>query len=854
MAAKPQSDHDRRKQISVRGIAQVENVSNIKKSFSRHVHYTLVKDRNVATSRDYYLSLAHTVRDHLVSRWIRTQQYYYEKDPKRIYYLSLEFYMGRTLSNTMLNLGLQNAVDEALYQLGMDIEELEEIEEDAGLGNGGLGRLAACFLDSMATLGLAAYGYGIRYDYGIFTQGIQDGWQVEEPDDWLRYGNPWEKARPEYTIPVQFYGHVENTETGSRWVDTQTVLAMPYDSPVPGYANNCVNTLRLWSARAPASFNLQFFNSGDYIQAVCDRNLAENISRVLYPNDNFFEGRELRLKQEYFLVAATLQDVVRRFKASKFGVRESVRTSFDMFPQKVAIQLNDTHPSLAIPELMRLLLDVEKMPWDKAWDIVTKTCAYTNHTVLPEALERWPVHLMERLLPRHLQIIYEINSKFLAEVAKKWPGDNGRLGRMSLVEEGAEKKINMAHLCIVGAHTINGVAAIHSEILKASTFRDFYELWPNKFQNKTNGITPRRWLVLCNPSLADAIAEKIGDKYITKLDELRKLEASVNDKSFLLTLMKVKQENKMKLAAYIEKEYKVTVDPTSLFDMQVKRIHEYKRQLLNILHIITLYNRLKKNPHMPFVSRTIMIGGKAAPGYHMAKLIIKLFNNVGRTINNDPIIGKRLKCVYLANYRVTLAEKIIPAADLSEQISTAGTEASGTGNMKFMLNGSLTIGTLDGANVEMLEEMGSDNMFIFGMNVDEVNALAKKGYNPREYYDKNPELKQCIDEIASGFFSPEDPGMFRDIANSLLNNDKYMLLADYEGYIKCQEKVSATYANQDAWMRKSLMNIAASGKFSSDRTIAQYAREIWGVEPTWEKLPAPYDTPQSEQQAVEAGH
>lgn len=854
MAAKPQSDHDRRKQISVRGIAVVENVSNIKKSFSRHVHYTLVKDRNVATTRDYYLSLAHTVRDHLVSRWIRTQQYYYEKDPKRIYYLSLEFYMGRTLSNTMLNLGLQNAVDEALYQLGMDIEELEEIEEDAGLGNGGLGRLAACFLDSMATLGLAAYGYGIRYDYGIFTQAIQDGWQVEEPDDWLRYGNPWEKARPEYTIPVQFYGRVEETDSGPRWVDTQPVLAMPYDSPVPGYANNCVNTLRLWSARAPASFNLQFFNSGDYIQAVCDRNLAENISRVLYPNDNFFEGRELRLKQEYFLVAATLQDVIRRFKASKFGVRESVRLSFDAFPTKVAIQLNDTHPSMAIPELMRLLLDIEKMPWDKAWDIVCKTCAYTNHTVLPEALERWPVHLMERLLPRHLQIIYNINAKFLAEVAKKWPGDNDRLRRMSLIEEGGEKKINMAHLCIVGSHTINGVAAIHSEILKASTFHDFYELWPNKFQNKTNGITPRRWLVLCNPSLADAIAEKIGDTYITRLDELRKLEASANDKSFLLTLMKVKQENKMKLAAYIEKEYKVTVDPTSMFDMQVKRIHEYKRQLLNILHIITLYNRLKKNPHMPFVSRTIMIGGKAAPGYHMAKLIIKLFNNVGRAINNDPIIGKRLKCVYLANYRVTLAEKIIPAADLSEQISTAGTEASGTGNMKFMLNGALTIGTLDGANVEMLEEMGPDNMFIFGMNVDEVEALAKKGYNPREYYERNPELKQCIDEIASGFFSPEDPGMFRDIANSLLNNDKYMLLADYEAYIKCQEKVSATYANQDAWMRKSLMNIASSGKFSSDRTIAQYAREIWGVEPTHEKLPAPYENPQSEQAAVEAGH
>lgn len=852
MAAKPQTDQEKRKQISVRGIAQVENVTNVKKSFSRHLHYTLVKDRNVATPRDYYNTLAHTVRDHLVSRWIRTQQYYYEKDPKRVYYLSLEFYMGRTLTNTMVNLGIQNAVDEALYQVGLDIEELESIEEDAGLGNGGLGRLAACFLDSMATLGLAAYGYGLRYDYGIFTQSIKDGWQVEEPDDWLRYGNPWEIARPEYTIPVQFYGRVEQSSDGPRWVDTQTVLAMPYDSPIPGYGNNCVNTLRLWSAKAPASFNLQFFNSGEYIQAVCDRNVAENISRVLYPNDNFFEGRELRLKQEYFLVAATLHDVVRRFKSSKFGSRAQVRTDFAAFSTKVAIQLNDTHPSLAIPELMRILLDEEKLPWDKAWAVVTSTCAYTNHTVLPEALERWPVHLLEKLLPRHLQIIYEINARFLAEVSKKWPGDSDRLRHMSLVEEGGEKRVNMAHLCIVGSHSTNGVAAIHSEILKNSTFRNFYELWPKKFQNKTNGITPRRWLLLCNPSLADAIAEKIGENWITQLDDLRKLEKFATDKSFLLKLAKVKQENKMKLAALIEKEYKVSVDPTSLFDMQVKRIHEYKRQLLNILHVITLYNRLKKNPNMQFVPRTVMIGGKAAPGYHTAKLIIKLFNNVGRTINNDPIIGKRLKCVFLENYRVTLAEKIIPAADLSEQISTAGTEASGTGNMKFQMNGALTIGTLDGANVEMAEEMGKDNIFIFGMTVDQVEALEKKGYHPREYYERNAELKQCIDEIASGFFSPEDPGLFRDLANSLLNHDKYMLLADYEAYIAAQEKVSKAYANQDLWMKMSLFNIASSGKFSSDRTISQYAREIWGVEPTREKFAAPYETPQREQEAVEA--
>ena len=854
MSGKPVSDQDRRKQISVRGIAQVENVTNIKKTFNRHLHYTLVKDRNVATPRDYYFALAHTVRDHLVGRWIRTQQYYYEKDPKRIYYLSLEFYMGRSLCNTMVNLGIQSACDEALYQLGLDIEELEEIEDDAGLGNGGLGRLAACFLDSMATLGLAAYGYGIRYDYGIFTQAIKDGWQIEEPDDWLRYGNPWEKARPEYTIPVNFYGRVEHTDKGAKWVDTQIVMAMPFDNPIPGYKNNCVNTMRLWSAKAPASFNLNCFNTGEYIGAVCERNLAENISRVLYPNDNFFEGKELRLKQQYFMVAATLQDITRRFKSSKFGSRDPVRTAFDTFPEKVSMQLNDTHPSMAIPELMRIFVDIENVPWDKAWAITTRTCAYTNHTVLPEALERWPVSLFQNLLPRHLEIIYEINSRFLKLVEQKWPGDFDRMRRMSLIEEGDEKKVNMAHLAIVGSHALNGVAAIHSEIIKRETFRDFFELWPEKFQNKTNGITPRRWLLLCNPSLADTIAEKIGETWVTKLDDLRKLEAFQKDKNLLLNLQKVKTENKMKLAAYIAKEYKVTVDPTSMFDVHVKRIHEYKRQLLNILHVITMYNRLKKDPNMNFTPRTIMIGGKAAPGYHIAKLIIKLFNNVQRVVNNDPIIGKRLKLVYLENYRVSLAEKVIPAADLSEQISTAGTEASGTGNMKFQLNGALTVGTLDGANVEMREEMGPENIFIFGMTVDEVEALDKAGnYDPQSYYHKLPELKQAIDQIAGGYFSPEDPNMFKDIVNSLMHHDRFKLFADYEAYIKCQERVSQTYQNQDVWNRMCLMNIAASGKFSSDRTIEQYAREIWGCAPSREKLPAPYETPQKEQELVECG-
>ncbi|XP_014666944.1 PREDICTED: glycogen phosphorylase-like isoform X2 [Priapulus caudatus] len=839
MAASPLSDHDKRKQISVRGIAQVENVAGVKKTFNRHLHYTLVKDRNVATPRDYFFALAYTVRDHLVGRWIRTQQYYYEKDPKRIYYLSLEYYMGRSLSNTMINLGIQSECDEAMYQLGLDIEELEDIEEDAGLGNGGLGRLAACFLDSMATLGLAAYGYGIRYEYGIFAQKIKDGAQIEEPDDWLRFGNAWEKARPEYMLPVNFYGRVIQTEQGAKWVDTQKCLAMPYDVPIPGYRNNTCNTMRLWSAKSQLQFDLKFFNDGEYVQAVLDRNHAENITRVLYPNDNFFEGKELRLKQEYFMVAATLQDIIRRFKSSRFGCRDPVRTSFDTFPDKVAIQLNDTHPSMAIPELMRIFLDIEGLTWEKAWDITVRSCAYTNHTVLPEALERWPVSLLENLLPRHLQIIYEINAKFMDVVAKKWPDNFDRMRRMSMVEEEGEKRINMAHLSIVGAHAVNGVAALHSEILKASLFKDFYELWPERFQNKTNGITPRRWLLLCNPTLSDVIAERIGDSWISHLEDLRQLEPLVLNDMFVREVMTAKQENKMKLAELLKKDYNININTSSLFDVQVKRIHEYKRQLMNCLHMIVMYNRIKKNPNHPFVARTVMIGGKAAPGYHTAKDIIRLICAVARVVNNDPIVGDKLKVVYLENYRVSLAEKVIPASDLSEQISLAGTEASGTGNMKFMLNGALTIGTLDGANVEMREEMGPENIFIFGMNIDDVDELHKKNYNPMDYYNSNPELKLCLDQIRGGYFSPNDPCSFHNLVDTVLYNDRFCLMADFAAYVKCQERVSEVYANPMAWARMCIMNIAASGKFSSDRTITEYAREIWGVEPNDVKLPAP---------------
>uniref|UniRef100_A0A8B9L5P2 Alpha-1,4 glucan phosphorylase n=1 Tax=Astyanax mexicanus TaxID=7994 RepID=A0A8B9L5P2_ASTMX len=784
---KPLTDQEKRKQISVRGLAGVENVADLKTNFNRHLHFTLVKDRNVATKRDYYFALAHTVRDHLVGRWIRTQQHYYETDPKRVYYLSLEFYMGRTLQNTMVNLALENACDEATYQVrNVTTQNIASKRSQTVLTRIPFAPLSiSCFLDSMASLGLAAYGYGIRYEFGIFNQKIVNGWQIEEADDWLRYGNPWEKARPEYMRPVHFYGRVEHHPDGVKWVDTQVVLALPYDTPVPGYRNNIVNTMRLWSAKAPCEFNLKDFNVGGYIQAVLDRNLAENISRVLYPNDNFFEGKELRLKQEYFVVAATLQDIIRRFKASKFGSTEVVRMDLDKLPDKVAIQLNDTHPAMAIPELMRILVDEEKLTWEKAWDITVRTCAYTNHTVLPEALERWPVDLFQNLLPRHLEIIYEINRRHLERISSLYPGDSDRMRRMSLIEEGGQKKINMAHLCIVGSHAVNGVARIHSDIIK-------------------NTVDVKRHLLIC-------------------------------------LCFNFSQENKMKFAVHLEEHYKVKINPNSMFDIQVKRIHEYKRQLLNCLHIITFYNLIKKEPNKAWTPRTIMIGGKAAPGYHMAKMIIRLITAIGEIVNNDPVVGDRLKVIFLENYRVTLAEKAVPAADLSEQISTAGTEASGTGNMKFMLNGALTIGTMDGANVEMAEEAGENNLFIFGMRVDDVEAMDKKGYDAHEYYNRIPELKQAIDQISGGFFSPGQPDQFKDVVNMLMNHDRFKVFADYEDYIKCQEKVSALYKNSKEWTKMVIHNIAGCGKFSSDRTISQYAREIWGVEPSLEKIGAPDD-------------
>jgi len=808
---------------------ELDNLMLIIKSFLEHMEYTLGKDKYTATKYDAFNALAYAVRDKLVERWLDTQQAYYNSDNKRIYYLSMEFLMGRALGNSLINLGILDDFREAMTSLGYDFEELFEEEQDAGLGNGGLGRLAACFLDSMATMSIPAYGYGIRYEYGIFRQKIVDGAQMELPDNWLRYRNPWELDRQEHLHPVKFYGRVITTvnkqgNVVKEWVDTEDVMAMAYDTPIPGYQNNTVNTMRLWSAKSSRDFDLKFFNEGNYIRAVEKKMQTETISKVLYPADNVIEGKELRFKQEYFLASATIHDVLYRFKKK--------HTDLKLLPEKVAIQLNDTHPALAIPELMRVLLDLENMEWDDAWKVTKKTFAYTNHTILPEALEQWPVWFFEQILPRHLQIVFDINTRFMEEVKERFPGDSDRLSRMSIVEEHWERKIRMAHLAIVGSHSVNGVAALHTEIIKNQLFRDFFEMYPERFNNKTNGITQRRWLKMANPTLADLISEYIGTGWTTDLFELEKLRAATKDPEFVPRWQAVKRANKERLAAYILKHNCIEVNVDSMFDCQVKRIHEYKRQLLNVLHVVTMYNRIKENPAGEFVPRTFIFGGKAAPAYFTAKLIIRLINAVGSVVNNDPDVGDRMKVVFLANYSVSLAEDIFPASDLSEQISTAGTEASGTGNMKFALNGALTIGTLDGANIEIMEEVGKENIFIFGLTAAEVNNLRKKGYNPRDYYNRQPELKKALDMIAGGFFTPSAPDLFRPIVDILLNQgDYYMLLADYASYIACQEEVSKVYLDKDEWARRAILNTAGMGKFSSDRTIAEYAREIWGISP-----------------------
>jgi len=798
---------------------------SLKKSFLDHIAFSLAKDKYSATKRDYYLSLALAIRDRLVERWVRTQQRYYQVDAKRVYYLSLEFLMGRSLGNSIMNLEMDFACRKALEELGFDLEEMLDIEWDAGLGNGGLGRLAACYLDSMAFHALPAYGYGIRYEYGIFFQKIQNGYQVETPDNWLRYQNPWELPRPEHLYPVRFYGRVEvdkwpDGRPRFLWLDGEEVMAMAYDTPVPGHGNNTVNTLRLWSAKATREFDLSYFNSGDYVSAVEDKNQKENITRVLYPSDNVYQGKELRLKQQYFFVSATLQDAIRRYKKTQPDMKA--------FPDKTVFQLNDTHPSIAIPEMLRLLMDQEGMEWQEAWDITEKVFAYTNHTVLPEALEHWPVSMIERMLPRHWQIIGEINRRLMDEVEKRHPGDQGKKDAMSIISAGPEPQVRMANLAIAGSFSVNGVAELHTRILREKGFPEFNEFFPGKFNNKTNGITPRRWLKKCNPGLSELITRHIGSEWIKDLSLLKELAPLAGDSLFRERWRVIKRENKIRLAEYIRTHNGQEINVNSMFDVQVKRFHEYKRQLLNVLGVIAQYNRIKKDPKAPVVPRTVIFGGKAAPGYFMAKLVIKLINCVADKVNSDPDIGNKLKVVFLANYGVSLAELIMPAAELSQQISTAGMEASGTGNMKFALNGALTIGTLDGANIEIMEEVGEENIFIFGLKTEEVAELRTKGYDPKNHYHSNGQLKEVLDQLDSGFFCQEDPGLFKPIVDSLLNKgDYYLLLADFASYMECQEKVSRTYQDPDQWTEKAIINVANMGKFSSDRSIKEYAEQIW---------------------------
>ncbi len=798
-------------------------------SFAEQLKYNQAVDKYSASQHDKFKALALTVRDRLINQWLQTQRTHHHVKAKRVYYLSLEFLIGRSLGNNIINLGpdVETAFRDAMTELGYDLEEIREMETDAGLGNGGLGRLAACFLDSLATLDLPCFGYGLRYDYGIFRQGIENGYQVEYPDDWTRHGSAWEIERPEVSVAVKFGGRVIVTEdkgkTVHKWVDTQPIVGVAYDMPILGYGGTTVNTLRLWSARADEEFKFTSFNEGDYVEAVSHKVDAENLTKVLYPNDKAYLGKELRLKQQYFFVACSLWDIMRRFRKSG--------KSFDQLASMAAIQLNDTHPSLAVAELMRLLIDEEGLDWDKAWKTTVATLGYTNHTLMPEALEKWPVPMFEKLLPRHLQIIYEINYRFLSQVAIKWPGNNEKLARMSIIEEAEPKHIRMAYLAIVGSHSVNGVAALHTRLLTERLVNDFYQMWPERFNNKTNGITQRRFLLKANPALADLISQKIGDAWITDLTELTKLLPLAKDKEFQRQFAAVKLEAKQRLAEQAKKEYGITLDTSHVFDVQVKRIHEYKRQLLNALHIIMLYNRIKKGDHKGLVPQTFIFAGKAAPGYAMAKLIIKLINSLSQVINNDPDVSKYLRVYFFGNYRVSLAEKIIPAADISEQISTAGTEASGTGNMKFMCNGALTLGTLDGANIEIMEEAGKDNIFIFGLTAEEVEDL-KPHYDPYQYYHADTEVKEALDLLFSGYFNFGEPGIFDPIRQVLFEKgDAYLHLADIRSYADTRAKMIELYKKPESWWEKAIINTAKSGKFSSDRTINEYATDIWNVKP-----------------------
>jgi starch phosphorylase len=804
------------------------SASALRRAIADNLTYVQGRFPSLATRNDWYMALAHTVRDRLLHRWVRTVQTYSERDVKVIAYLSAEFLTGPHLGNNLASLGIEEATREAVTELGLDLGELLEQEEEPGLGNGGLGRLAACFLDSLATLEVPAIGYGIRYEFGIFDQEIRDGWQVEVTDKWLRYGNPWEIARPEIACEVRLGGHTEpyHDEQGRyrvRWLPHRVVKGIPYDTPILGYRVGTCNALRLWRAEACESFDFQAFNVGDYYQAVDEKVVSETITKVLYPNDEPDIGKRLRLAQQYFFVSCSLQDMLRILDVRGVPV--------ERFPEKFAVQLNDTHPSIAVAELMRLLVDERPLGWERAWEITQRTFGYTNHTLLPEALETWPLSLFGSLLPRHLEIVHEINQRFLDEVRGRFPGNDARAARLSLIDEHGERRVRMAHLACVGSHAINGVAALHTELLQQSVLRDFAELWPERFSNKTNGVTPRRFLAQANPELNELITAHIGDGWVTRLDRLRRLEPLADDGAFRQRWRQVKRRCKERLAAYVASKTGVAIDPDWLFDIQVKRIHEYKRQHLNVLHIITLYRRLKQSPWLDMPPRVFLFGGKAAPGYFMAKLVIKLVNAVAEVVNSDPDVNRHMKVAFIPNFCVKSARLVYPAADLSEQISTAGKEASGTGNMKFAMNGALTIGTLDGANVEIREEVGAENFFLFGLTADEVRATKARGYQPRDVYRANAPLKEALDLLTSGHFSRGDPALFGPLVETLLDRDEYMLLADYPSYVECQEAVSRAYADAEGWTRMSILNVARIGKFSSDRAIREYCEEIWHVSP-----------------------
>jgi glycogen phosphorylase len=805
-------------------------VAVLRSLIQRHLVSTLARHTGSATPRDWWVATTLAVRDTIHERMITTQSVHNAQNVRRIYYFSLEYLMGRLFGNNLLSTGLYDTARVALESLGQDFEQIRDAEVDMGLGNGGLGRLAACFLDSLSTQDYPALGYGIYYEFGLFKQVFVNGAQVEHPDNWNVFGDPWEVLRPEYTQEIQLYGRVENVfddrgNSRPRWVDTKTLLGVPHDIPIAGYGTKTVNLLRLWSSRATEDFDLAAFNRGGYVEAVREKAIGETVSKVLYPNDKTENGKELRLVQQYFFIACSLRDILRRHFRTPGN-------SWVNFSEKVAVQLNDTHPAISITELMRILIDEHAMGWDTAWNIVTRTFAYTNHTLLPEALEKWGVPLFERVLPRHLQIIFEINQRLLQTVEAKWPGDDSKKRICSLIEEDGAKMVRMANLAVVGSHSVNGVAELHTALLKKSLFPEFDALYPGKFQNKTNGITPRRWLLKSNPRLSTLITEKIGHGWPRDLDLLRGLEKFAGDAAFQREFMAIKRANKADLAALIKIECGVDVSPDALFDVQIKRLHEYKRQHLNLLHILALYRRLLQNPNLDVVPRVFIFAAKAAPGYELAKNIIRATNLIGARINTDARIGGKLKVAFLPNYRVSLAEKIIPAADLSEQISTAGKEASGTGNMKLALNGALTIGTLDGANVEIREEVGDDNIFIFGMTVEEVEALRARGYNPWDYYHRDEELHAVVDWVGSDFFTPDEHGAFGALHHSLLNGgDPFMVLADFRAYSDCQLRVDAAFRRSADWARSAILNTARSGKFSSDRTIREYASDIWKLSP-----------------------